>query len=127
MTIAVSSAVSSRGIENIMSVRTFAQLLSNFRFRSRRRSRRSRTLRNPQLQRLQVEHLESRRLLSANQISYDSFVRAVVIEGTAGSDFAKVWTDASLVHVQLQNQAGVKNVSFSRASVDWVRFSGADG
>ena len=110
-----------------MSVRTFARLLSDLRFKSRRRSRRSGTFKNPQLQRLQVEHLESRRLLSANQISYDSFVRAVVIEGTAGNDFAKVWTDAGSVHVQLQNQAGTKNVSFSRSSVDWVRFSGADG
>jgi Ca2+-binding RTX toxin-like protein len=79
------------------------------------------------VQRLLIEHLESRRLLSANQISYDDFARSIVIEGTTGNDSAWVWTDANSVHVQLLNQSGTKSASFSKSSVDWVRYFGGAG
>jgi Ca2+-binding RTX toxin-like protein len=79
------------------------------------------------VQRLLIEHLESRRLLAANQIGYDAFTRSVVIEGTAGNDSAWVWTDANFVHVQLLNQSGTKSASFSKSTVDWVRYFGGAG
>src|SRR5262245_40156737 len=108
-------------------VRNLARVLASLGLMPKRRQRRSRTSCDPQVERLLIEHLESRRLLAANQISYDAFTRSVVIEGTAGNDSAWVWTDANFVHVQLQNQSGTKSASFSKSTVDWARFFGGAG
>jgi Ca2+-binding RTX toxin-like protein len=104
-------------------VRTFLK----FRVTRSARNRRSKLTIDPQLQRLGVEQLENRQLLSANQISFDSFTSAIVIEGTSGNDSARVWSDTSSIYVQLQNDLGTKYSTFSKSTAEWIRFFGGDG
>jgi Ca2+-binding RTX toxin-like protein len=77
---------------------------------------------------LRGECLEQRQLLSANQITYQTSLSAVVVEGTSGADTVHVWTDASdMVHVSMDNSTGTQSAVFAHASVAEVRFLGGDG
>lgn len=77
---------------------------------------------------LRGEHLERRELLSANQISFDSTLSAIVVEGTSGSDTVSLWTDATnSVHVSMSNSISTQSAVFAQAIVGQVRFIGGDG
>ena len=72
---------------------------------------------------LRGECLERRELLSANQITYQPTISAVVIEGTSGADLVSVSTDANnMIRVTMQNSTGVQNVAFAMAGVTQIRF-----
>jgi Ca2+-binding RTX toxin-like protein len=74
------------------------------------------------------EQLESRTLLSANQISFDASNSAVVIEGTTGNDWVNAFVDASnVLHVSLQNAIGNQSSTFNAGNVAEIRFLAGDG
>src|SRR5215218_254525 len=74
------------------------------------------------------EWLERREMLSANQITYQPVLAAVVIEGTSGADSVSVSTNAnSTISVSMQNSTGIQNVSFPIAGITEIRFIGGDG
>src|SRR4051794_7125377 len=75
-----------------------------------------------------VESLEPRKLLSANQITFQATTSTVLVEGTSGADTVSVYADASNnLHVSLSNALGNQDVTFARASVAQVKFTGGDG
>lgn len=77
---------------------------------------------------LSGEQLESRQLLSANQITYDAANASVTIEGTSGADLAQITVDsANVVHVALRNASGTTTNSFARSALMSIRFIGGDG
>src|SRR3954452_14386715 len=75
-----------------------------------------------------VESLEPRKLLSANQITYQASTSTVLVEGTSGADTVSVYADAANnVHVSMTNALGNQDLAFARASVAQVKFTGGDG
>src|SRR3954469_16251826 len=75
-----------------------------------------------------VESLEPRKLLSANQITYQGSTSTVFIEGTTGADTVSVSVDATnIVRVSMTNAFGNQNAAFARASVSQIKFVGSDG
>ena len=76
---------------------------------------------------LRAECLEQRQLLAANSISFYPAASIVAIEGTAGTDNAMVWSDATHVHIGLTTGLGTTMSSFEKSSVTLIKFLGGDG
>src|SRR3954462_5746566 len=77
---------------------------------------------------LHAECLEQRRMLSANQIHFDSGASSIVIEGTSSADSATVSTDASnMIRVTMTNTTGTQVATFSPIGVNQISFIGGDG
>jgi len=76
---------------------------------------------------LHAEQLESRQLLSANQISFDAATSTVKIQGTAQADKVEIWSDATNVYVKLSNPGETLSSTFEKSTVALLKFNGEDG
>src|SRR3712207_1895866 len=109
-------------------LRQYARTLLRASFESLGTRQRCRPRKCAHFSSLNVESLEHRQLLSANQIVFDHGNSMIVIDGSVGNDTARVWVDAAnVVHAELTNATGTKTASFQRSAVAWVRFAGDEG
>src|SRR4051812_29549304 len=77
---------------------------------------------------LHAECLEERRMLSANQILFNSGAAAIIIEGTSDADSATVSIDASnMIRVTMANPTGTQVATFSQTGINQITFIGGDG
>lgn len=77
---------------------------------------------------LHGEWLEPRRLLEANEITFDPSISAIVIEGTSGADRASIWSDANnVVQVTLASASGTIYSSIAKSIVAQIQFIGRAG